>query len=481
MSPAVNSSETATLKATGNGAITIPDRVTVDAGGTSTFTITGVKKGFVGLVATLGASRGNAATGITVEVDDPPTTPAITQVSPANGPAAGGTNVTVNGANLRADCALSIGGIPAANVAFVSASSMTATTVEHAPGPADVSLSCGSDTFNLANGFTFLAASATLSSVTPSFGTTAGNTVVKITGTNIGSGCWPFFDGIAARAATVNGPTEVIAATPAHAAATTVPLALRCSGVPDVSLANAFTYSSAAESSPVITAVDPLVGSAGKTVTITGARFRYDDAITFDATPATILSTLPGTHVVRIPELPLGKTSITVTDLGGHFSTTGPIFTILEPQPPQINSVTPATTRPANEVILDGSGFRPGYTFTIGDQPALLVSMTYTRVVLRVSALGPGSYAINALNSASKIAAVGPQLNVLAAGLSVTRVAPVCATTEGGTRLTINGTGFAAGAVVALDGVIAPGAVVADPQTINVTLPPLPAVCRGSR
>jgi len=475
MSPAVSSSETASLKAPGNGAITLPDRVTIEPGGTSTFTITGVKKGFVELVATLGASRGNAVTGISVEIDDPPTTPAITQISPANGPAAGGTNVTINGANLRADCAVSFGGIPAANVAFVSASSMTATTAEHAPGAADVTLSCGTDTFNLANGFTFLPASATLSIVTPSFGTTAGNTVVRITGTNIGSGCWPFFDGIAARAATVNSSTEVIAATPAHAAATTVPLTLRCSGVPDVSLANAFTYSGAAESSPVITAVDPLVGSAGKTVTISGARFRYDDAVTFDATPAAILSTLPGAHVVRIPELPLGKTSITITDLGGHSSTTGPIFTILEPQPPEIDSVTPAKTRPANEVALDGSGFRPGYSFTIGDQPAMLVSMTYNRVVLRVPSLSPGSYAINALNSAAKIAAVGPQLNVLAAGLAVTRVAPVCATTEGGTRLTINGTGFAAGAVVMLDGVMAPGAIVADALTINVILPPLPA------
>jgi hypothetical protein len=475
MSPAVNSSETASLKATGNGAITLPDRVTIEAGGTSTFTITGVKKGFVELVATLGASRGNAVTGISVEIDDPPTAPAITQVSPANGPAAGGTNVTINGANLRADCAVSIGGIPAANVAFVSASSMTATTVEHAPGAADVILSCGSDTFNLANGFTFLAASATLSNITPSFGTTAGNTVVKISGTNIGSGCWPFFDGMAARAAIVDGPTEMIAATPAHAAATTVPLMLRCSGVADVSLANAFTYSSAAESSPVITEVDPLVGSAGKSVTISGARFRYDDAVTFDAAPATILSTLPGTHVVRIPELPLGKTSITVTDLGGHSSTTGPIFTIVEPQPPQINGVSPATTRPANEVTLDGSGFRPGYSFTIGDQPALLVSMSYARVVLRVPQLSPGSYAIDVLNSASKVAAVGPQLNVLAAGLAVARVVPVCATTEGGSRLTIIGTGFAAGAVVTFDGVIAPGAIVADALTINVILPPLPA------
>jgi hypothetical protein len=475
MKPALAAAVGATLKSSGAGKMTIPDRVIIGPGETTTFTITGVQAGFTELIATLGADHGNATAFVDVNVTAAPTTPAITQVSPVNGPAAGGTAVTINGANLRADCTIRFGGVPASNVSFVSASSMTATTPEHAPGAVDVSLACGADAFTFTSGFTYLAASATLSNVTPSFGGTGGNTLVKITGSNIASGCWPFFDGVPARAAIVNGPAEMIASTPAHAVAATVSMALRCTGVADVSLANAFTYSSAAESSPVITAVDPLIGSSGKSVTVSGARFRFDDAVTFDATTATVLSTLPGTHIVRIPDLPLGKTSITVTDLGGHASTTGPIFTIVEPQPPQITTVTPATTRPANEVTLDGSGFRPGYTFTIGDQPAPAVTMTYTRVVLRVPQLAPGSYGINALNAASKIAAVGPQLKVLAPGLAVTRVAPICATTDGGGPMTITGSGFVTGAVVTFDGAIAAGAVVVDAQTITLTLPPLPA------
>lgn len=475
MNPASSVAEGASLKSTGAGKVTIPDRVIVEAGQTSTFTITGVQRGHVELVATLGSNRGNALAILSIDVTDPPTTPAITQVVPANGPAAGGTNVTINGANLRSDCTIRFGGVPAANAGFVSASSLTATTSEHSAGVVDVALVCGSDQFDFANGFTYLAAAATLSNVTPSFGTTAGNTVVKITGTNIASGCWPFFDGTAAREATVDNPGEMIASTPAHATAGTIPLALRCSGAADVLLANAFTYSSAAESAPVITAVDPLVGSSGKPVTVSGARFRYDDTVTFDSTPATVLSTTPDTHIVRIPDLPLGRTNISVTDLGGAVSTTGPIFTIVEPQPPQIADISPATTRPGNEVTLDGAGFRPGYSFTIGDQPATLVSLAYTRVVLRVPQLAPGAYAVDVLNSASKIAAIGPQLDVLAAGLAVTRVAPVCATTEGGVKMTISGTGFAAGAAVTFDGAAAKDATVVDPQTITVTLPPLPA------
>jgi len=474
--PAQGITDGATLKATGNGKITVPDRVTVESGQTSTFTITGVQHGYVEIVATLGPNHGNAVVAfVEVQVTDPPSTPAITQILPSNGPAAGGTSVTLNGLNLRNDCTIRFGGVPAASSAFVSATSMTATTPEHAAGTVDVALACGSDLFNFTNGFAYLAASATLSNVTPSFGNTAGNTLVKITGTNFASGCWPFFDGIPARAATVNSPLEMIASTPGHAAVGTVPLALRCSGAADASLANAFTYSTAAESSPVITGVDPLVGSSGKPVTITGARFRFDDAVTFDNTPATVLSTAPGVHVVRIPDVPLGKSSITLTDLGGHVSTTGPIFMIIEPQPPSITGVSPAAVRPANEVTLDGSGFRPGYSFVIGDQPAALVSLDYNRVVLRVPQLAPGAYGVNVLNAASKIAAVGPQLQILPGGLSVTRVSPVCATTDGGEAMTISGTGFVTGAVVTFNGVIASGATVRDAQTITVTLPPLPA------
>jgi len=474
LKPASAAAVGAALKSTGNGKVTIPALVVIEPGQTTTFTVTGVQAGFAQLTATLGADHGGASSFVDVNVTAPATTPAVTQVSPVNGPAAGGTAVTISGANLRSECTIRFGGVPAANSSFVSASSMTATTPPHAPGAVDVSLACGADAFNFTNGFTYLGTSATLSNVTPSFGGTGGNTLVKITGTNIASGCWPFFDGLAASTAIVSGPTEVIASTPAHAAAGTVPVTLRCSGAPGVVLSDAFTYSTGAEPSPVITAVDPLVGSPGKSVTLSGARFHLDDAVTFDAVAATVLSTSAGTHVVRIPELPLGKTSITVTDLGGHASTTGPIFTIVEPQPPQISSVTPATTRPSNEVTLDGSGFRPGYTFAIGDQPATILTMTYTRVVLRVPKLNAGSYEVDVVNAASKIAAVGPQLKVLADGLAVTRVAPNCATTDGGIRMTINGTSFAPGAVVAFDGVIAAGAVVVDAQTITLQLPQLP-------
>jgi len=472
--PPLKVAEEATLSTSGLTAITFPDRVSVGPGQTVPFIIKGVGIGHPLLSATLGAARGNAVTSINIDVFDPATTPVITKVSPSNGLVAGGTPVTIAGSNFRLDCIVRFGDVPVANVISFTTNSMTVITPAHASGAVDVSLACSVDGSTFPSGFTYLAATPTLSSVTPGFGMTTGNSLVTIAGTNLASGCWPFFDGIAARAAIVNAPSQIIASTPAHPVTATIPVVLRCSGAADVSLAAAFTYSNAAES-PVITGVDPLVGSPGESVAISGARFRLDDAVTFDAVAAKVLSTAPDTHIVRIPDLPSGKTSITVTDAGGHASTTGPIFAVLDPQPPQITGVTPATTRPANEVTLDGSGFRSGYTFTIGNQPAPLLTMTYSRVVLRVPELNAGSYEIDVLNAASQTAAIGPQLTILAAGLSVTRVSLACANTDGGVPMTITGSGFAPGVVVTFDGVIAPGPAVIDAQTITIRLPSLPA------
>lgn len=470
--PALTAAEEAVLTTAGFGSITYPDRVSVGPSQTATFTIKGVTKGHLLLSATLGALRGNATTSISIDVVDPAKAPAITKVTPSNGLASGGTSVTIAGANLRTDCNIRFGGVPATNITALSSISMTVIAPPHASGVVDVALACGADAFTLANSFTYVAVTPTLSNVTPSLGSTAGSTLVTITGTNIASGCWPFFDGIPAQAAIVNAPAEMIAAAPAHAVAATVPVVLRCTGA-EASLANSFTYTSTEDSAPVITGVDPLIGSPGKSVTISGARFRFDDAVMFDAVAAKVLSTSPGTHVVRIPDLPLGKTSITVTDAAGRVTTTGPIFSIIEPQPPQITSVTPSASRPANEITLDGSGFRPGYTFSIGDHPAPIVTMTYTRVVLRVPQMVAGTYGINILNAASTLAAVGPQLTILPAGLAVTRVSPACVTTIAGGPMTITGSGFATGAVVTFDGATAAGAVVVDAQTITLTVPSL--------
>lgn len=64
--------------------------------------------------------------------------PAVTAVSPAFGPAAGGTSVTITGSNFVATPAVTFGGTAATGVSFVSATRLTATAPAHATGLVNV-------------------------------------------------------------------------------------------------------------------------------------------------------------------------------------------------------------------------------------------------------------------------------------------------------------------------------------------------------
>jgi hypothetical protein len=68
----------------------------------------------------------------------PPTPTAVTGVSPASGPAQGGTNITIAGSNFTPTTRVYIGGAPATNVKFVDINTLTATTPAHAAGAAPV-------------------------------------------------------------------------------------------------------------------------------------------------------------------------------------------------------------------------------------------------------------------------------------------------------------------------------------------------------
>jgi hypothetical protein len=237
------------------------------------------------------------------------------------------------------------------------------------------------------------------------------------------------------------------------------------------SLAASFVYTSAEEPSASIISVDPLVGAPGQSVTITGSRFRTADVIRFDDVPATILRTRPDEHVVRIPELPLSMVSINMIDAGGRLTTTGPIFMVVEPVPPQITRATPSSVLPGSEIFLEGRGFRPGYSFAIGGVPAQTILLHSTSALIRLGETAPGTYPIHVLKSSQQVAAVGPAITVQDGELRLLTIAPPCGVTGGGSAVHLNGRGFAEGAVVTFNGVAATDVEVISPTEIHATTP----------
>lgn len=85
------------------------------------------------------------------------TAPRVTAIAPSSGTTLGGTSVTITGQNFVAGAVVTIGGAPAASVAVVSATTITANTPQHASATSDVVVTVGAQSGALARGFTFVA------------------------------------------------------------------------------------------------------------------------------------------------------------------------------------------------------------------------------------------------------------------------------------------------------------------------------------
>ncbi len=69
--------------------------------------------------------------------------PVVTAVSPGRGPVAGGTWVTISGSNLGSARTVTFGGVPAARLVVLSATSLQALSPPHAAGPVPVVVATG--------------------------------------------------------------------------------------------------------------------------------------------------------------------------------------------------------------------------------------------------------------------------------------------------------------------------------------------------
>lgn len=107
-------------------------------------------------------------------------------------------------------------------------------------GGSDVKVTSPGGSATLAGGFTFVAAPS-VASITPSTGTTAGNTYVTITGANL-AGATSVTFGDAAATIVTNSPSSITVTTPAHVAGTVSVVVTTPGG--SATTTNAFTYGS---------------------------------------------------------------------------------------------------------------------------------------------------------------------------------------------------------------------------------------------
>ncbi|WP_376691262.1 IPT/TIG domain-containing protein [Wenzhouxiangella sp. EGI_FJ10409] len=141
--------------------------------------------------------------------------PSIASITPASGPEAGGTAVTITGSDFQSGATVDIGGSACAGVTFIDATELDCTTPA-GTGTADVVVTnpdTQSDT--LAGGFEYVAVPPpSIASVTPNSGTEAGGTDITITGSGFQSGATVTIGGAACAGIVVVDDTTITCTTP---------------------------------------------------------------------------------------------------------------------------------------------------------------------------------------------------------------------------------------------------------------------------
>ena len=378
--------------------------------------------------------------------------PTITKVTPAVGPIAGGTTVTLTGSGFVSGATtVTFGGtvIPTGSVTFVTTSQIKVSSPAHAAATVTVKATTAGGTSASGEHFTYEAA-PTITKVTPGAGPTTGATTVTLTGTGFVSGATTVTFGgtvIPAGSVTFVSSTQIKVSSPSHAAGTVTVKATTTGGTS--ASGEHFIY----EAAPTITKVTPSVGptGGGTTVTITGSNFVSGaTTVTFGGTviPAGSVTFVSTSRIkVSAPSHAAATVTVKATTAGGT-SGSGEHFTY--EAAPTITKVTPAVGPIAGgtTVTLTGSGFVSGATtVTFGGTVISTGSVTFvTTSQIKVSSPAHAAATVTVkATTAGGTSASGEHFTYEAAP-TITKVTPGVGPIGGGTTVTLTGSGFVSGA-----------------------------------
>jgi hypothetical protein len=207
--------------------------------------------------------------------------PTITGVSPSVGPVSGGTAVTITGTGFTGASAVTFGGVPATSFSVVTDTSISAVApgqTPTAPFATSVQVTTAGGTAgdgSAGDTFNYTPVVPTITAVSPNQNTTAGASLITVTGTGFTSDAAVKFgpDGslsILGNTVTVNSSTSLTVDSPAGVPGTVDLTVTTTGGTSAITPADQFTY---VTQTPTLTITPPTGNNPGDTVTITGSGF----------------------------------------------------------------------------------------------------------------------------------------------------------------------------------------------------------------
>ncbi|MGA9752343.1 MAG: IPT/TIG domain-containing protein [Acidobacteriota bacterium] len=426
------------------------------------------------------ATAGTLPGGFTYTGSLPP--PSVSQVQPSSGSTAGGTPVTISGANFVSGATVTFGGSAATLVSLVSASSLTCLTPSHAAGAVDVVVTNpDSQSATLASGYSYTASNPppSISGLTPSSGSTAGGTPVTISGANFVSGATVTFGGSAATLVSLVSASSLTCLTPSHAAGV-VDVVVTNPDSQSATLASGYSYT-ASNPPPSISGLTPSSGSTagGTPVMISGSNFVAGATVTFGGAAATQVSLVSASSLTCLtPSHGTGAVDVMVQNPDSQSGTLPGGFTFVAPgNPPTVSGVSPSSGPAAGgtAVTISGSNFVAGASVTLGGAAApgvTVVSAGSITATTPAHAAGTVDVVVTNPDQQSGTLPGGFTFTGTSPAPTVTSVNPASGPTTGGTAVVISGTNFLAGASVFFGGTPASGVAVGSANSITAVSPP---------
>ncbi|MGC2182388.1 MAG: IPT/TIG domain-containing protein, partial [Terriglobales bacterium] len=321
----------------------------------------------------LGSSAGNPA-------------PTVTSISPTSGTTAGGTAVTITGTGFLTGATVSLGGTAATGVTVVNSTTITATTAAHAVGRVNVVVTnSDGQAGTLTSGYTYVVINPapTVTSISPTSGTTSGGTAVNISGTGFLSGATVSVGGTTATGVTVVNSTTITATTAAHAAGAVSVVVTNTDGKSGT-LTTGYTYV-VINPAPTVTSISPASGTTagGTAVSITGTGFLAGAMVKLGGTAASGVTVVNSTTIsATAPAHAAGAVSVIVTNTDSQSGTLAGGYTYTNPAP-SLASVAPnsGTANGGTPFTITGTGFLAGATVKLGGTAATGVAVVNSTTI----------------------------------------------------------------------------------------------------
>src|SRR5207247_74622 len=191
----------------------------------------------------------------------------------------------------------------------------------------------------------------------------------------------------------------------------------------------------------------------GTSVTVAGTGFQTGATVSFGGSLLTVSTVDPTSITGTTSAHAGGLVNVVVTNPDTQTGTCSGCFTYVAP-PPSTTSVTPVSGSAlgGTAVTIAGSNFQPGVTVSLGGAALTISTVSATSISGTTTAHAAGAVSVVATNPDSQSSSCDGCFTYLAAAPSVASVVPASGASSGGTAVTVNGSGFGAGATVSFGG-----------------------------